>query len=74
MTTAPKTRVFARPACRHCGRKWSVTNGRRADQNFCGRCSTERQNRAATVFGHRPLIASDFDGDYLLPKFRRNPT
>jgi hypothetical protein len=64
------SKPFDRPSCRFCGRPWSVPEGRRADLDFCPKCSSVRQSIAARTFGHRPLHQSDFDGNYLLPKRR----
>lgn len=62
---------FQRPNCRHCNRKWSPTEGKNAERDFCNRCASDRKASAIAAFGLRPLTPQDFRGKYLLPKAAR---
>lgn len=39
-----------RPKCRFCGRPWAPPEGVDATVHYCSTCSSERQERARSVF------------------------
>jgi len=63
--------LFRQPHCRHCQRKWSPSEGKNSERDFCDRCATDRKGSAIAAFGLRPLTQEDIRGKYLPPKATR---